>query len=461
MLRESYFSATSDKPLVYETIGACFDRIAHAFPERDALIVRHQNVRWTYRKYKTEIDRLAAGLLSIGICKGDRVGIWAPNCYEWCLTQFATAKIGAILVCINPAYRVFELEFALNKSGCVALVTAQKYLTSDYAGMNDPQLLGQAVSLCGLLVALRQPPNARAMVVSALLCVLAIFIKHNLVLLPLSLAAWLLLADRRHVATFVASGVIFTLIGLGLFRTAFGTTLFHQIASPRLYTPGNVAVAIANWLPWAALPLCGAVLLFAIGRRDRYAGFATIYAAISVIGGILLAGGAGVDANVLFDADIALALCAGLLLSRLEYKTWSGWLAFAYVIPLALMLRTIEGDWSRAGYWLHPMQEDRLVAAAEISLLRSRPDPVLCEMLSLCYWAGHSAEVDVFNVDQSIRTGARPDTELVRQIEAKRFSMIELESLAPFPIAGRVEHALMRSYKIVRNDDGRVFFAPR
>jgi len=135
MLRESYFSATSDKPLMYETIGACFDRLAHAFPEQDGLIVRHQNIRWNYRQYKTEIDRLAAGLLSLGIGKGDRVGIWAPNCFEWCLTQFATAKIGAILVCINPAYRVFELEFALNKSGCVALVTAQKYLTSDYAGM--------------------------------------------------------------------------------------------------------------------------------------------------------------------------------------------------------------------------------------------------------------------------------------------------------------------------------------
>jgi hypothetical protein len=341
------------------------------------------------------------------------------------------------------------------------LFVACVMLTSDYAGMNDPQLLGQAVSLWGLVVALRQPPSARAMVVSALLCVLAIFVKHNLVLLPLSLAAWLLLADRRRAGTFIASGVIFTLIGLGLFRTAFGTTLFHQIASQRLYSAGNAAVAIENWLPWAAVPLCGTVLLFAIGRRDRYAGFATIYVVISVAGGILLSGGAGVDANVLFDADIALALCAGLLLSRLEYETGSGWLAFAYVIPLALMLRTVEGDWSRADFWLHPMQEDRRVAAADISLLRSRPDPVLCEMLSLCYWAGRAAEVDVFNVDQSIRTGARPDTQLVRQIEAKRFSMIELESLTPFPIAGHVEQALMRSYRIVRSDDGRVFFAPR
>ncbi|HEY4940283.1 MAG TPA: AMP-binding protein [Rhizomicrobium sp.] len=135
MLTHSYFSATSDKPLVYETIGACFDRIAEAHGGRDGLIVRHQDVRWSYAAYRREVDRFAAGLLALGIAKGDRVGVWAPNCFEWCLTQFATAKIGAILVCINPAYRVYELEFALNKSGCVALVTAQQYLTSNYAGM--------------------------------------------------------------------------------------------------------------------------------------------------------------------------------------------------------------------------------------------------------------------------------------------------------------------------------------
>ncbi|HXC57647.1 MAG TPA: AMP-binding protein, partial [Rhizomicrobium sp.] len=132
---ESYFSATSDKPLVYETIGACFDRIADRFGARDGLIVRHQGIRWSYAEYRREIDRFAAGLLALGIRKGDRVGVWAPNCAEWCLTQFATAKLGAILVCINPAYRTFELEFALNKAGCIALVTAQRYLTSDYAGM--------------------------------------------------------------------------------------------------------------------------------------------------------------------------------------------------------------------------------------------------------------------------------------------------------------------------------------
>ncbi len=135
MLTHSLYRAVSDTPLAAETIGACFDRIAGRFGDRDGLVVRHQNIRWRYAEYRREVDRFAAGLLALGIGKGDRVGVWAPNCAQWCVTQFATAKIGAILVCVNPAYRTFELEFALNKSGCVALVTAQRYLTSDYAGM--------------------------------------------------------------------------------------------------------------------------------------------------------------------------------------------------------------------------------------------------------------------------------------------------------------------------------------
>ena len=157
MLRQSYFSATSEKPLVYETIGACLDRAADAFGERDGLIVRHQGVRWSYGEYRERVNELASGLLTLGIKKGDRVGIWAPNCYEWCLSQFATAKIGAILVCINPAYRTFELEFALNKSGCLALVTAQRYLTSNYAGMLAELAPELSTAVPGKLNAARLP----------------------------------------------------------------------------------------------------------------------------------------------------------------------------------------------------------------------------------------------------------------------------------------------------------------
>ena len=119
----SYFKGADTPGLINETIGERLAKTVQAFPERDGLIVRHQGIRWTYAEYAAEIEKLATGLLALGIVKGDRVGIWAPNCYEWCLTQFATARIGAILVNVNPAYRVFELEYALNKSGCSAITS--------------------------------------------------------------------------------------------------------------------------------------------------------------------------------------------------------------------------------------------------------------------------------------------------------------------------------------------------
>src|SRR3984957_3849235 len=131
----SYTSATSGTPLLGDTIGANFDRTAAAFPGRLALVDIPAGLRYSYAELKEEVDALALGLLAAGIGKGDRVGIWSPNRAEWTVTQYATAKIGAILVNINPAYRTSELEFVLNQSGCALLIAAQRLKTSDYAAM--------------------------------------------------------------------------------------------------------------------------------------------------------------------------------------------------------------------------------------------------------------------------------------------------------------------------------------
>src|ERR1700761_5613310 len=131
----SYTSAVSGTPLLGDTIGANFDRTAAAFPDRLALVDVQAGLRYSYGELKDEVDALAYGLLGAGIAKGDRVGIWSPNRAEWTITQYATAKLGAILVNINPAYRTSELEFVLNQSGCKLLVAAQRLKTSDYAAM--------------------------------------------------------------------------------------------------------------------------------------------------------------------------------------------------------------------------------------------------------------------------------------------------------------------------------------
>ncbi len=135
MAEKSYTLAISDTPLLGDTIGENLDRTVARYPDRLALVDVPAGIRLSYVELNAEVDALALGLLDAGISKGDRVGIWAPNCAEWTLTQYATAKIGAILVNINPAYRTSELDFVLNQSGRPLLVAAQKLKTSDYAAM--------------------------------------------------------------------------------------------------------------------------------------------------------------------------------------------------------------------------------------------------------------------------------------------------------------------------------------
>ncbi len=134
-LSQSLYRGDTNEPLTEDTIGSYLQKIADRFPDRDAIVMHHQDIRWSYRRYLTEIDRLATGLLALGIGPGDRVGIWSPNNIEWCLTQFATARIGAVMVCINPAYRPEELEYALTNVGCKALITHDKFKSSDYLAM--------------------------------------------------------------------------------------------------------------------------------------------------------------------------------------------------------------------------------------------------------------------------------------------------------------------------------------
>ncbi len=131
----SYASGTSDTPLLGLTIGDMFDQTAEKYPDNPALIARQQNVRLTYRELQAAVNQCAKGLLQLGFKKGDRIGIWAPNRAEWCITQFATSKIGVILVNINPSYRLNELEYVLNQSGCSAIIIAAAFKTSDYTGM--------------------------------------------------------------------------------------------------------------------------------------------------------------------------------------------------------------------------------------------------------------------------------------------------------------------------------------
>ena len=157
MQQGSYVSGTTSVPLIGETIGVHFDRAAGRWRDREAIVVRHQDVRWTYGELAARVDALAAGLVALGLEPGDRIGIWSPNKAEWVQLIFAAAKAGLILVNINPAYRLAELEHALKLSGCKAIVSANQFKTSDYLAMlRDlaPELAGATP---GALQAARLP----------------------------------------------------------------------------------------------------------------------------------------------------------------------------------------------------------------------------------------------------------------------------------------------------------------
>ncbi|WP_210643769.1 AMP-binding protein [Pseudomonas sp. Tri1] len=167
----SYTRGSQAKALLAQTIGQAFDQTVARYPKGEALVVRHQSLRYTWRQLAEAVDLHARALLALGLKTGDRLGVWAPNCAQWCISQFASAKIGVILVNINPAYRASELEYVLRQSGCQWLVCAGAFKTSDYHAMLQalvPELaqqsIGQLQSEClpdlrGVISLDPQPPS--------------------------------------------------------------------------------------------------------------------------------------------------------------------------------------------------------------------------------------------------------------------------------------------------------------
>src|SRR6186713_1540486 len=169
-LTGSYVCGTADAPLLGETIGQSLDLAVQRWADREALVSPSHDVRWTWKEFAERVDALAAGLLALGLERGARIGVWSLNRPEWTLTQFAAAKAGLILVTINPAYRLSELEFALAKVGCAAIVTATAFKTSDYMAMLNTLLPELAAASPGELQAQRLPQLRSVIQIGGPLC---------------------------------------------------------------------------------------------------------------------------------------------------------------------------------------------------------------------------------------------------------------------------------------------------
>jgi hypothetical protein len=329
-------------------------------------------------------------------------------------------------------------------------------VTTDYVGMDDPQLLAQAVSLAGLAVLMGK--SRWAVAAAAVLFVAAFFVKHSVVALPAAAFLWLLIEDRRRALQLAGYGLVLLAAGLIAFRLGYGVSLFAVVSTARGYSLDQLTAALAHWLSWTA-PAILALAALAWFVRESAVRLAALYAAVAIVIGSYFLGGAGVDPNVMFDADIALALGVALAVQKLD--GWKRPVAAAMAVaPLFVTVATSE-EWQAAYLDLQVVEQEAAAARSDIAFMAAQKGPGLCEMLAFCYWAGKPVAVDMFNVGQAFETGARSDAEIARAVAARRYAVIQFDPGEPYALGENVYQALMRSYRLHHSDDFGTFYVPK
>ena len=377
---------------------------------------------------------------------------------------------GRLISFLSYAFLSFGIFLAARRMGATrleallgSLFFADGMLVfSDYVGMDDPQMLAHAVAMGGFILLLRGPRSAGRIAVAALLFVIAAFIKHNVIVMALAMTGWLLLTERRDALRLIGFGFGFLAVALLAFRLAYGVSLFSQLSSARTYSLIDLKDKILLWLQWGLVPLLGMAALGWSSWQNKYVRLCVFMTGIGVALGASFLGGAGVDTNVLFDADIALALGLTLAVGRLSAAVPPWVTAAAYVAPVAFVAwQNLAEDWQDPGTWLNPTREEARMAANDIAFLEEHRGPAICETLSLCVWANKPAAVDVFNVGQQFKTRMRSDAPLVRMIEARRFAVIVFDSDTTNSLGENVARVVARHYRLDHADDLGRFYVPR
>jgi hypothetical protein len=338
------------------------------------------------------------------------------------------------------------------------LFVAGLLVTTDYVGMDDPQLLAHAVSLAGLVVLTRKSQSRYTIATAAFLFVAAFFVKHAVVALPIAAFLWLMIEDRRRALQLAGYGLGFLAAGLVAFRLGYGISLLAVVSTARGYSFAQLTDAFAHWLLWTGLAI-PALALLAWFVRDSAVRLVAIYAAVAMAVGSYFLGGAGVDPNVMFDADIALGLGVGLAAERLG--GWKRPLAAALLAAPLFVIAATDEDWQDANLDFGVVGREEVFARADIAFMAAQKGPAMCEMLAFCYWARKPVAVDMFNVGQAFDTGARSDAEIARAVEAKRYGVIQFDPGEPYALGENVYQALVKSYRLHHSDDFGTFYVPK
>jgi hypothetical protein len=328
-----------------------------------------------------------------------------------------------------------------------------------FTAMNDPQMLGNFLDAVALVLILAAPRDTWHIALSALFLTLAEFVKPLYVTMPLALLAWLFVYERRSALLLAGFGVLFAVIGYAVTALTLHVELLHDIFSPRVFLWSKLTGQPGQWLVVEALPFAATLALFR--QKDSFAFFAALYASIGFALAVLFSGGDGVSASQMMDVSMAVAFGAALYLHHRADARWTflGLGAAALVQGVMLVLAFL-GLWASRPA-LPELMGARYATRYDITLLAGQHDPVLCETLALCYWAGRKPQVDVFGFRQAVARGVRPASDLTALLDRHAFRMIQLQPNSNFAAPSPLWPVVVRNYYLHHQDRNGLFLIPR
>ncbi len=372
------------------------------------------------------------------------------------LVAFIALLIWIALVAIVA--RRLRCSWTSSAFGALVLAAGLFVFSDFYVGVDDPQMLGHALQAVGVLVLLSRRRTSSSLAACAALFTAGVFVKNNLIVLPVATVAWLWIDDRpsaRRLAMFGA----FAACAATLFCLAvFGPRIASHVFSPRDWLLPKAASMGAEWGVRMILPLTVLAWLAPASRGDSSVRFALIYSVAAVVVGVGFANGDGVYWNTMFDAECALALVAALAVERAPQRVA---VAAAFLTAPALALAmTATIHWLSPRFWFDPRWSEASTAAADVEFVRQHQGPALCEDLALCYWAGKSAEVDFFNMHERVRREPWRVAPLVRRVEAREFGVAQVQD-DDRSLGQEFMRALRDNYRVDHASQWGVFWVPK
>ena len=376
----------------------------------------------------------------------------------------AMAAFAAWLALVALAARRLRCSSTNAVFGAITLAIYMFVFSDFYVGVNDPQVLGHALQALGLVILLSDRKTAAGLAAAGVLFAAGVFVKNNLIALPLAATLWLLANERSRGWRLIAVGAVAGAAGVALCVAAFGPQFAAQVMSPRALVPAKAAMMSWQWTGRMVLPLGAIVWLASRAKRDRPAGLVITYAVTSIGLGLLFALGDGVYWNTMFDADCAVALTAALVLQRAPASA-SGLRRLAVpaaylAAPAIVVALAANVHWLSPRFWFDPRWSETGTAGGEIDFLRGHAGPALCEDLAFCYWAGKPVAVDFFNIQQRATHEAWRVEAIARRLDAREFEVAQIDDPGR-DLGPRFTEALQRNYRIDHKSQWGVFWVPK